>query len=55
VFPPYDALAGELILCNEAGKECGGLAQGFFCHSGAARLRANPESSSALPRNDETR
>jgi hypothetical protein len=28
VFPPYGALAGELILGNEGGKECGGLAQG---------------------------
>jgi hypothetical protein len=28
VFPPYGALAGELILCNETVIECGGLAQG---------------------------
>jgi hypothetical protein len=27
VFPPYGALAGELILGNEAINECGGLAQ----------------------------
>jgi hypothetical protein len=26
VFPPYGALAGELILGNEALIECGGLA-----------------------------
>jgi hypothetical protein len=30
VFPPYGALAGELILGNEAVIECGGLAQGVF-------------------------
>jgi hypothetical protein len=28
VFPPYGALAGELILGNECVIECGGLAQG---------------------------
>jgi hypothetical protein len=27
VFPPYGALAGELILGNKAVTECGGLAQ----------------------------
>jgi hypothetical protein len=27
VFPPYGALAGELILCNKAVNQCGGLAQ----------------------------
>jgi hypothetical protein len=32
VFPPYGALAGELILGNEAVIECGGLAQGVFGH-----------------------
>jgi hypothetical protein len=30
VFPPYGALAGELILGNECVIECGGLAQGYF-------------------------
>jgi hypothetical protein len=28
VFPPYGALAGELILGNEGVIECDGLAQG---------------------------
>jgi hypothetical protein len=28
VFPPYGALAGELILGNEGVIKCGGLAQG---------------------------
>jgi hypothetical protein len=30
VFPPYGALAGELILGNEAVIECDGLAQAFL-------------------------
>jgi hypothetical protein len=32
---PYGALAGELILCNKAVNQCGGLAQAFH-HSGSA-------------------
>jgi hypothetical protein len=43
VFPPYGALAGELILCNKANEECGGLAQGFFVIPGRDEV-ANPES-----------
>jgi hypothetical protein len=35
VFPPYGALAGELILGNKAVTECGGLAQGFAVIPGA--------------------
>jgi hypothetical protein len=29
VFPPYGALAGELILGNKGVTKCGGLAQGI--------------------------
>jgi hypothetical protein len=32
VFPPYGALAGELILGNEGVNKCDGLAQGLPWH-----------------------
>jgi hypothetical protein len=54
VFPPYGALAGELILGNEAVIECDGLAQGFPSFRGVSHAqidevnfvarRTNPES-----------
>jgi hypothetical protein len=39
VFPPYGALAGELILGNKAVTECGGLAQAFFVAPGHRRIK----------------